>query len=125
MLRTICAVLMGGILLHAQEPPPNASATDTPQAGQTSPAITPAPPADSATPAPAAKASLAVEIDLAAQKAWVLQDGQRVYESPISTGRSGHETPAGNFTVLEKDPNHKSSLYGKLVDDRGRIIKSD
>ena len=36
----------------------------------------------------AARADVAIEIDLSAQKAWVLQDGQRVYETPISSGRS-------------------------------------
>jgi hypothetical protein len=38
---------------------------------------------------------IAIEIDLTAQKAWLLQDGQRVYETPISSGRTAHETPTG------------------------------
>lgn len=68
---------------------------------------------------------LAIEIDLAAQKAWILQDGKQVYETPISSGRSGHDTPTGNFAVLEKDIDHKSSLYGRIVDGSGRTIISD
>jgi lipoprotein-anchoring transpeptidase ErfK/SrfK len=70
-------------------------------------------------------APIAIEIDLSAQKAWVLQDGQRVYEAPICSGRTGHETPTGNFTVLEKDLDHKSSLYGRIVDSAGRVLDSD
>jgi lipoprotein-anchoring transpeptidase ErfK/SrfK len=72
-----------------------------------------------------AKLSIAIEIDLSEQKAWVLQEGQRVYETSISSGRTGFETPAGNFSVVQKDPDHKSSLYGKIVDGKGRVLSSD
>ncbi|MEQ1859600.1 MAG: L,D-transpeptidase [Chthoniobacteraceae bacterium] len=68
---------------------------------------------------------LAIEIDLTAQKAWVLQDGQRVYETPISSGRAGHETPTGTFAVSEKDLDHRSSLYGRIVDGKGRTLIPD
>jgi hypothetical protein len=68
---------------------------------------------------------LAVEIDLAQQKAFLLQDGKVVYESPISSGRPTHRTPTGNFQVLEKDANHLSSLYGKNVDANGKTVVRD
>lgn len=68
---------------------------------------------------------LAIEIDLAAQKAFLLQDGKIVYDSPISSGRPGHRTPTGNFHVLEKDENHLSSLYGKIVDAGGKTVVRD
>jgi len=68
---------------------------------------------------------LAIEIDLAAQKAYLLQDGKIAYDSPISSGRPGHRTPTGNFEVLEKDDNHLSSLYGKIVDADGRSLVRD
>jgi lipoprotein-anchoring transpeptidase ErfK/SrfK len=70
----------------------------------------------------AATEPLAIDIDLAAQKAFLLQDGKIVYESPISSGRPGHQTPTGNFAVLEKDDNHLSSLYGKIVDADGHTV---
>jgi len=76
-------------------------------------------------PAPPSPPPLAIEIDLSAQKAWVLQDGQRIYETAICSGRPGHPTPTGNFTVTEKDKDHLSSLYGHIVDSRGRVIDSD
>ncbi len=71
------------------------------------------------------RADVAIEIDLTAQKAWVLQDGQKVYETPISSGRAGHPTPAGEFAVLEKDPDHHSSLYGRVVDANGSVVIAD
>jgi lipoprotein-anchoring transpeptidase ErfK/SrfK len=68
---------------------------------------------------------LAIDIDLAAQKAFLLQDGNIVYETPISTGRPGHRTPTGNFQVLEKDENHLSSLYGRIVGADGKVVVRD
>ena len=49
-------------------------------------------------------------------------DGKPMYESKICSGRPGHPTPTGNFTVLEKDQEHFSSLYGKMVDSTGKVI---
>lgn len=71
------------------------------------------------------RADIAVEIDLSAQQAWILQDGQRIYETPISSGRADFPTPTGNFTVTEKDKNHRSSLYGRIVDTEGRTVVAD
>jgi len=68
---------------------------------------------------------LAIDVDLAAQKAYLLQDGKVVYESPICSGRPGHRTPTGDFQVLEKDDNHLSSLYGKIVDGNGHTLVRD
>lgn len=74
--------------------------------------------------APAAD-PIAIEIDLTAQKAYLLQDGKMVYETPISSGRSSHPTPTGKFKVTERDPNHFSSLYGKIVDASGKTVVYD
>jgi lipoprotein-anchoring transpeptidase ErfK/SrfK len=43
--------------------------------------------------------------------------------SPVSTGREGHNTPAGTYHVLVKDQNHRSSLYGAYV-IHGKIVQS-
>ena len=45
---------------------------------------------------------------------------QVVADGPVSSGRRGHETPQGHFNVMEKDPNHHSTLYGDFVDGSGR-----
>ena len=49
---------------------------------------------------------------------------QVVIDSPISSGKRRHGTPPGNFTVLEKDANHHSNLYGDFVDRAGRIVRA-
>jgi lipoprotein-anchoring transpeptidase ErfK/SrfK len=61
-------------------------------------------------------AETSVEIDLQEQRAYLLQNGRPVLASPISSGRYGHLTKTGSFTVLEKERNHSSSMYGKIVD---------
>jgi hypothetical protein len=34
-----------------------------------------------------------------------------IFRAPVSTGTTGRETPAGVFAILEKDPDHHSSMY--------------
>ncbi len=70
------------------------------------------------------EADIQIVLDLAAQKATLYMDGDAIYTSPISSGRKSHPTPVGDFEVIEKDPNHKSTLYGKIVDSHGGIVKS-
>jgi len=66
-----------------------------------------------------------VEIDLQDQVALLLRGRGVVLESPISSGRYGHLTQAGSFKVIEKEINHHSSIYGKIVDANGRTIVAD
>ena len=71
------------------------------------------------------RAEISVEIDLQEQMAYLLQNGRPVLASPISSGRYGHLTKTGSFTVLEKERSHYSSLYGKIVDARGDTVVAD
>lgn len=71
------------------------------------------------------RAETSVEIDLEEQAAYLLRNGRPVLASPISSGRYGHLTKTGSFKVLEKERNHYSSLYGKIVDARGNTIVAD
>lgn len=41
----------------------------------------------------------------------VYRNGIRIAVSTCSTGKQGHATPAGVFTILQKDRNHHSSTY--------------
>ena len=50
-------------------------------------------------------------VDLSRQIATVYRNGVRIGVSTVSTGKPGHETPTGVFTILEKDANHRSNLY--------------
>src|SRR3954451_6151060 len=66
-----------------------------------------------------------VEIDLQQQMAYLIRGRTLVLSSPISSGRSGHLTETGSFKVIEKESNHFSSLYGKIVDSYGRTVVAD
>lgn len=54
---------------------------------------------------------LLVYVDLSRQLATVYRNGVRIAVSTISSGKAGHDTPTGVFTILQKNANHKSSLY--------------
>lgn len=52
-----------------------------------------------------------VYVDLDRQLATVYRNGLRIGVSTISSGKAGHETPTGVFTILQKDKDHRSSTY--------------
>jgi hypothetical protein len=52
-----------------------------------------------------------VYVDLGRQRATVYRNGVRIGVSTISSGKDGHETPTGVFTILEKDKEHHSRTY--------------
>src|SRR6516165_5734968 len=71
------------------------------------------------------RAETSVEIDLQKQRLYLLQNGRPVFASPITSGRYGHLTKTGSFTVLEKERNHYSSMYGKIVDANRNTVVAD
>ena len=66
-----------------------------------------------------------IEIDLQEQRAYLIEDGAIVLAAPISSGRGGHYTTPGTFKIIEKELNHFSNMYGKIVDARGRTLVAD
>lgn len=56
-------------------------------------------------------ASQHVIVDLSEQKAYAIEDGYVLFEGRISSGKPGHETPEGEFTILQKKRYHKSNLW--------------
>jgi hypothetical protein len=54
---------------------------------------------------------LAVVVSLSDQRAVVYRNGIPIGVSTVSTGRKGYETPTGVFTILQKDKDHRSSVY--------------
>lgn len=50
-------------------------------------------------------------VSLATQRAYVYRNGVIIGVTTVSTGKKGHETPTGVFTVLQKAKDHKSNLY--------------
>jgi lipoprotein-anchoring transpeptidase ErfK/SrfK len=65
-----------------------------------------------------------VRVSLPRQRAYLLVGDQIAADSPISSGKAGHSTPSGHFSVLEKDPDHRSSIYGDFVDSSGRVVRA-
>src|SRR5947199_1643009 len=65
-----------------------------------------------------------VVVSLPKQRAYLMIGEEIVADSPISSGKAGHSTPSGNFSVLEKDPDHRSSIYGDFVDGSGRVVRA-
>jgi len=65
-----------------------------------------------------------VVVSLPKQRAYLMIGEQIVADSPISSGKAGHSTPSSHFSVLEKDPDHRSSIYGDFVDSSGRVVRA-
>ena len=64
-----------------------------------------------------------VKISLREQRAYFYKNGLLVGISQLSTGREGLNTPHGRFSIIQKDVNHVSSLYGDYVDSAGNVVK--
>lgn len=62
-------------------------------------------------PQVAPKGPVLVFVDLSRQTATVYRNGVRIGVSTVSTGKEGHATPTGVFSILQKDANHHSSTY--------------
>lgn len=123
----LAAALAAGLLFALAEAP----ATAQSQAGAASIVVDPAslpplvPDAPPAPPIPAIMApgdydwsperSLAgdvvIVVSLPQQLAHVYRGGVQIGVSTISTGKPGHDTPPGVFTILQKQKMHRSTLY--------------
>ena len=86
-------------------------------------ALTAAPPADAAprqarpehttegaAPRVAGEPIMAI-VSIKSQKVTIYDADGWVLRAPVSSGTKGRETPAGVFSVVEKDKDHRSSLY--------------
>ncbi|MDQ2659668.1 MAG: L,D-transpeptidase family protein [Verrucomicrobiota bacterium] len=64
-----------------------------------------------------------VVVSLSKQRAYLLHGDQIVIDSPVSSGKRAGMTPTGKFSVMEKDKDHRSSVYGDFVDRSGRTVR--
>jgi lipoprotein-anchoring transpeptidase ErfK/SrfK len=71
-------------------------------------------------PRPTGRASIV--IDLTAQRAYLYRGKTLMIESPASTGREGYDTPTGKFHVIQKDLDHRSTIYGEYVRDGSVVV---
>lgn len=65
-----------------------------------------------------------VIVSISKQRAYLLNGDQIAIDSPISSGKRGHSTPTGSFNIMEKDKDHRSSLYGDYKDSKGRTVRA-
>lgn len=59
----------------------------------------------------ASSGPVVVVVSLDEQRAHVYRNGLAIGLSTISSGRKGHETPTGIFTILQRETAHYSNLY--------------
>lgn len=59
----------------------------------------------------AAAGPMVLLVSIPEQRAFVYRNGVAIGVSTVSTGKKGHETPTGVFTILQKDAKHHSNLY--------------
>jgi hypothetical protein len=50
-------------------------------------------------------------ISLTVQRCYVYRNGTLIGVTTVSTGKPGHRTPTGVFSILQKQVHHKSNLY--------------
>ena len=54
---------------------------------------------------------VAMVVSITEQRAYVYRNGILIGATTVSTGRPGHLTPTGVFTVLQKQKEHRSTIY--------------
>src|ERR1700730_14616897 len=64
-----------------------------------------------------------VVVSLSKQRAYVYAGNQVAIDTPVSSGKKAGFTPSGNFTVVQKDKDHRSNIFGNYVDSRGRVVR--
>jgi lipoprotein-anchoring transpeptidase ErfK/SrfK len=65
-----------------------------------------------------------IYVSLSKQRAYLMVGDEVAIDSPISSGKRAGMTPKGSFTVLEKDRDHRSSVYGSFVNSSGQVVRS-
>jgi hypothetical protein len=111
----VCAGALG-LLASCEEMPVNQSSTSA--------AVAPTPPTgywngDGVSGSPK------IVVSISEQRAYFYKGKQLVGETTVSTGKPGFGTPPGRYTVLSKNAEHVSSVFGDYVDDFGTVVKSN
>jgi len=66
-----------------------------------------------------------IVVHIGEQKAYFYKGKTLVGETTVSTGKPGFGTPPGHYTVVLKDAEHVSSVFGDYVDDSGSVVRSN
>ncbi len=68
---------------------------------------------------------LKVNINLSEQRAFFTRGGRNVGWSYVATGKEGHGTPSGNYSISEKIVDKHSNRYGWVEDEWGNVVNGD
>jgi len=66
-----------------------------------------------------------IVVDLSTQRATIYRNGVRIGVSTVSTGKPGHETPTGVFSIRLKDAHHRSSKYNNAKMPYTQMLTQD
>jgi lipoprotein-anchoring transpeptidase ErfK/SrfK len=73
----------------------------------------------------AATGPLSMTISVDKQRATLYKGEKEVAWTTVATGVWKYPTPAGRFNIMEKVPDKKSNLYGKIYSKSGKCVNSD
>ena len=79
-------------------------------AGATPRQARPAAPTEATAPREAGEPIMAI-VSIKTQRVTLYDAEGWIFRAPVSTGTTGRETPAGVFAVVEKDKDHRSTMY--------------
>jgi len=65
-----------------------------------------------------------VVVSISKQRAYLLRGDNVAIDSPISSGKRAGMTPTGSYNIMEKDKDHRSSIYGDFKDKSGRTVRA-
>ena len=72
-----------------------------------------------------ASGSPKIVVHIGEQKAYFYKGKHLIGETTVSTGKPGFSTPPGHYTVVSKDADHVSTVFGDYVDDYGNVVRSN
>jgi hypothetical protein len=110
IILALCMAMSGGVMVGAQPPGSEVPELDGEEVQEANPsALKPGQYLWHPERAPAGP--VVVIVNLSDQLAYVYRNGLRIGVTTVSTGKEGHRTPTGVFTVLQKQRYHRSTLY--------------
>lgn len=63
-----------------------------------------------------------IVIDLAKQRGMLMNGDQVAIDYPVTTGKSSHPTPTGEFEITERLQKKSSNKYGTIYDEDGKTV---
>ncbi len=68
--------------------------------------------------------NVSVLISLSKQRAYLKVGDEIAIDTPISSGKRAGMTPTGTFPIVQKNADHRSSLYGDFVNKQGQVVRA-